>query len=209
MKEKCYHSSTDVSATNPSLTSYDQTPSCLIRRRSHWAKSHFYLRWTFSFSHFTLWTSLVAQMVKILLQCGRPGFDPWVGKFPWRRERLPTPVFLLGENSMDRGMGQATVHGIAELDTTEQLSLWFSLNYKMVAHLILQAELPFLPTCTVHKHPILTHLLLMDHFACLWSPSVMTQKTWVSVSLDTRVTVILIKRLWVQVPVRVLLGFES
>ena len=28
---------------------------------------------------------LVAQMVKILLQCGRPGFDPWVGKIPWRR----------------------------------------------------------------------------------------------------------------------------
>ena len=21
-------------------------------------------------------------------------FDSWVGKFPWRRDRLPTPVFL-------------------------------------------------------------------------------------------------------------------
>ena len=21
------------------------------------------------------------------------GFDPWVGKIPWRRKRLPTPVF--------------------------------------------------------------------------------------------------------------------
>ena len=31
------------------------------------------------------------------LQCGRPGFDPWVGKMPWRRERLPTPVFWPGE----------------------------------------------------------------------------------------------------------------
>ena len=29
----------------------------------------------------------------IHLQCGRPEFDPWVGKIPWRRERLPTPVF--------------------------------------------------------------------------------------------------------------------
>ena len=27
------------------------------------------------------------------MQCGKPGFDPWVGKIPWRRERLPTPVF--------------------------------------------------------------------------------------------------------------------
>ena len=34
---------------------------------------------------------------RIYLQCGRPGFDPWVRKIPWRRERLPTPVFLLGE----------------------------------------------------------------------------------------------------------------
>ena len=23
-----------------------------------------------------------------------PQFDPWVGKIPWRRDRLPTPVFL-------------------------------------------------------------------------------------------------------------------
>ena len=24
----------------------------------------------------------------------RPQFDSWVRKFPWRRDRLPTPVFL-------------------------------------------------------------------------------------------------------------------
>ena len=40
------------------------------------------------------WVSLIAQMLRISLQCGRPGFDPWVGKIPWRRDRLPTPVFL-------------------------------------------------------------------------------------------------------------------
>ena len=28
---------------------------------------------------------------------GDLGFDPWVGKIPWRRERLCTPVFLPGE----------------------------------------------------------------------------------------------------------------
>ena len=26
-------------------------------------------------------------------QCGRPGFDPWVGKILWRRKQLPTSVF--------------------------------------------------------------------------------------------------------------------
>ena len=34
---------------------------------------------------------------RIRLQCGRPGFNPWVRKIPWRREWLPTPVFLTGE----------------------------------------------------------------------------------------------------------------
>ena len=27
-------------------------------------------------------------------RCKRHGVDPWVGKIPWRRDRLPTPVFL-------------------------------------------------------------------------------------------------------------------
>ena len=33
------------------------------------------------------WVSLVAQLVRIHLQCGRPGFNSWVGKIPWRREQ--------------------------------------------------------------------------------------------------------------------------
>ena len=32
------------------------------------------------------------------MQCRRPGFDPWVGKSPWRRAWQPTPVFLPGES---------------------------------------------------------------------------------------------------------------
>ena len=39
----------------------------------------------------------VAQLVKKkihLLHCNRPQFDSWVGKIPWRRDRLPTQVFL-------------------------------------------------------------------------------------------------------------------
>ena len=38
-----------------------------------------------------LWLNWLKK--KICLQCRRPGFDPWVGKIPWRRKRLPTPVF--------------------------------------------------------------------------------------------------------------------
>ena len=62
--------------------------------------------------------SLVAQLVNNLPECGRPGFDPWVGKIPWRRVQLPTPVFWPGEfHGLYRPWGRK------ELDMTERLSL--------------------------------------------------------------------------------------
>ena len=45
----------------------------------------------------SLVASLVAQLVKNHPQWRRPGFNSWVGKIPWRRERLPTPVLWPGE----------------------------------------------------------------------------------------------------------------
>ena len=53
----------------------------------------------------------------------RHGFDPWVGKIPWRRAWQPTCL----ENAMDRGAWWAIVHRTAELDTTQvtkQNSTW-------------------------------------------------------------------------------------
>ena len=41
--------------------------------------------------------SVVAQLVKNLPAMWSPGFFPWVGKIPWRREKPPTPVFWPGE----------------------------------------------------------------------------------------------------------------
>ena len=61
-------------------------------------------------------TSLVAQMVKHLSTIGRPGFDSWVGKIPWRRKWQSTPG-LLPENPMDRGAWSATAHGVAKSQT--------------------------------------------------------------------------------------------
>ena len=52
----------------------------------------------------------------ICVQCGRPGFDPWVGTIPWRREQLPTPVFLPGKSHGWRSL-VATVHGVAKSRT--------------------------------------------------------------------------------------------
>ena len=41
-----------------------------------------------------LWASQVAQLVKNLPAMLETRFNSWVRKFPWRRDRLPTPVFL-------------------------------------------------------------------------------------------------------------------
>ena len=38
------------------------------------------------------------------LQCGRPRFNPWVGKIPWRRQWQPTPVLLPGESHGGRSL---------------------------------------------------------------------------------------------------------
>ena len=43
---------------------------------------------------------------RIRLQCERPGFDPWVGKIPWRKKLQPTPVSLPGKSH-----GQRTLAG--------------------------------------------------------------------------------------------------
>ena len=59
------------------------------------------------------WAFLVTQ-----LQCGRPGFNPWVVKIPCRRERPPNPVFWPEEF---RGLYSPWSH--KELDTTERLAL--------------------------------------------------------------------------------------
>ena len=58
-----------------------------------------------------------------LLMCAcyvASGFDRWVGKIPWRRERLPTPIFWSGEFH-----GLYSPWGHKESDTAEQLSFHF------------------------------------------------------------------------------------
>ena len=60
---------------------------------------------------------IVAQLVKNLPAMGRPGFDPWIGKIPWRRERPPTPVLWPGEF-----LGLYSPWGHKESNTAEWLS---------------------------------------------------------------------------------------
>ena len=51
----------------------------------------------------------------------RHRFDIWVRKIPWSRKWQPTPVSWL-ENPMGRGTQWATVHGVAESNTSEWLN---------------------------------------------------------------------------------------
>ena len=50
------------------------------------------------------WSSLVAQAVKNLPVMWETKFDSWVGKIPWRKECLPTPIFLPGESPGQRSL---------------------------------------------------------------------------------------------------------
>ena len=49
----------------------------------------------------------------------RWGFNPWVGKIPWRRAWQSIAVFLLGESLGQRSLEGYSPQGRKELDTTE------------------------------------------------------------------------------------------
>ena len=65
----------------------------------------------------------MAQLVKNPPAIWETWFDPWVGKIPWRRERLLTPVFWPREFH-----GLYSPQGCKESDMTERLSLCGSLD---------------------------------------------------------------------------------
>ena len=68
-------------------------------------------------------------MIKNPMQCGRPEFNPCVGKIPWRRVWQPTPVFLTGEFHGQRSLTGYNPWCRKDSDTTEWLSLsLFQLN---------------------------------------------------------------------------------
>ena len=47
------------------------------------------------------------------------GFDPWVGKIPWRRAQQPPPVFLPGSSQGQRSLADYSPWGCKESDRTE------------------------------------------------------------------------------------------
>ena len=55
------------------------------------------------------------------------GFDPWVGKIPWKRAWQPTPVFLPGESHGQKSLVDYSPRGLQRTDTAERLTLSQSL----------------------------------------------------------------------------------
>ena len=47
----------------------------------------------------------------------RHGFDPWVGKIPWRRAQQPTLGFVPGESHGQRSLAGCSPRGHKESDT--------------------------------------------------------------------------------------------
>ena len=79
-------------------------------------------------AHF-LGASLGAQTVNNLPAMRETGFDPWVGKIPWRRDRLATPAFLPGESHGQKSLAGYSPWGCKDSDMTERLTHTHFMNH--------------------------------------------------------------------------------
>ena len=71
-------------------------------------------------------------------RCWRWGFNPWVGKIPWRRKWQPTSVFLPEKSHGQRSLLGYSSKGWKELDRTERLGIQTQLNSKEFLPVILE-----------------------------------------------------------------------
>ena len=90
----------------------------------HWVSDVIYIIYMY------IWGFLGCLDGRVCLQCWRSGFDPWVGKSPWRRKWQPTPVFLPGKSHGQRSLVAYNPWGRKESDMTEQLHFIYRYIYK-------------------------------------------------------------------------------
>ena len=91
-----------------------------------------------------------------ICQCRRRGFDPWVGKIPWRRKWQPTPVFLPGKSHGQRSLAGYSPWGSKELSTAKWRSARARTHARAHTH-------THTHTCRfshwLHYHPLLSRPL--------------------------------------------------
>ena len=111
-------------------------------------------------------------MVKNLPATGRPVFNPWVGKIPWRRAWQPTAYSYLENPHGERCLVGYCPCGCKESDVTEQLST------AQAIYIVIDGLSIAMCICTaMQKQKVLT--------VC-WAPSVL---------IITNITVIIITTL--------------
>ena len=95
--------------------------------------------------------------------CRRSGFDPWVGKNPFRIKWQPTPVDLPGKSHEQRSLAGYSPWGLKESDMTERLnnhnppkeSHNFSFLFQFIRKSIaMGANMPFTPLWYLLISPI-------------------------------------------------------
>ena len=105
------------------------------------------------------WTFLVAQLVNNV-----PAMrETWVGKIPWKRERLPSPVFWLGEFH-----GQYSPRGPKELGTTEWLLLSLSDNLKRLHQSLRSLAIHYSLTVTLHLNTTSVQFSSFQSLSRVW-----------------------------------------
>ena len=96
----------------------------------------FFLERKICFGRFFSFFWTVSEGKSICLQHGRPGFDPWVRKIPWRRKWQLTSVFLPGKFHGWRNIVGYSPWSRKELDMTEQLYLLSFSSYILHHYLL-------------------------------------------------------------------------
>ena len=132
MDGDCSHETKKMLA--PCKKNNDKHQQHIKKQRYHFTnKGPYSQSYGFSSSHiWTTMTSLVAQMVKVSAYSpGDPGFNPWVGKIPWRRKWQPSPVLLPGKSRGWRSLVGYSPWSHRELDSTEQLDFHFHFHVWM------------------------------------------------------------------------------
>ena len=82
----------------------------------------FYYAWPISQNNYVSENAELFRNSFFIFLINKPGFHPWVGKIPWRRECQPTPVFLPGEFRGQRSLAGYSPWSGIESDMTEQLT---------------------------------------------------------------------------------------
>ena len=135
----------------PAMSKYPSSSSTLTLKSFDWWKLHsieteislytcvFFKSFIYYLYYFFKVTSLGAHGKESASLCRRHGFDPWVGKVPWRGKWQPILVFLLEKFNVQRSLVGNSPRGHKESDTTEWLNTFIfkilTMIYAMSKHL--------------------------------------------------------------------------